>query len=82
MRLIDADAVFHKINEITGEGWEAGHTAERCYDIVFNAETVDAVPVLRCKDCKYYRNDLDVWCDMYFDPDDFCSCGERKGGAK
>lgn len=39
----------------------------------------DLVPVVRCRDCKYYegRN----WCGLNetdFDPDDFCSYGEKK----
>lgn len=47
--------------------------------------TVDAVPVVRCKDCKHYERD-----ECYHprherhlqsipqSPDDFCSYGERK----
>lgn len=48
----------------------------------------DFVEVVRCKDCKYYRQneyspDEDMmcmcWCDwLPTDPDDFCSYGERK----
>ena len=53
---------------------------------------VDAVPVVRCKDCKYYneRNeDCDhpaLWVEYCSDfgldmkPDDFCSYGERREG--
>lgn len=32
----------------------------------------DVVPVVRCKDCKYYKR-----CNLMTD-DDFCSDGERK----
>jgi hypothetical protein len=46
--------------------------------------TVDAVEVVRCKDCKYYENkniNLLPYCTLCgitkFE-DDFCSCGERK----
>lgn len=46
--------------------------------------TVDAVEVVRCKDCKYYSNG---WlCNLYLNvshemkPDDFCSYGERREG--
>lgn len=54
-------------------------------------EEVDAVPVVRCKDCKHY--DMGVCLKIYSDgnvhpeawqsrkPDDFCSYGERKDGA-
>lgn len=48
----------------------------------------DVVEVVRCRDCKYYRQntyspDEDMmcmcWCDwLPTDPDDFCSYGVRK----
>ena len=47
----------------------------------------DVVPVVRCKDCKYWSAEMG-WCDLnsYYDGDewnmfheeDFCSYGERK----
>ena len=61
-------------------------------------QTVDAVPIVRCKDCKYYnRSELlapNKFCfrlkhptenrliGYNFAPDDFCSYGERKEGAE
>lgn len=53
--------------------------------------TVDAVPVVRCKDCKYQdkgENESESWnvCNyrpwLYFsiNDDDYCSNGERKDG--
>ena len=53
---------------------------------------MDVVPIIRCKDCKYFNNrehqceNMDVHCDLEggaqysigFDVDDFCSYGERK----
>ena len=59
--------------------------ALRCIE---QAPTVDAVPVVRCKDCKHY--DMGVCLKIYSDgnmhteawqsrrPEDFCSYGERK----
>lgn len=54
----------------------------------------DAVPVVRCKDCKWFAdNNGGEWygCKMFHvvritpedapKPDDFCSYGERKEGA-
>ena len=51
----------------------------------------DAVPVIRCKDCKYYREDGDCWHEwdndgrIYYqsvinepNPDDYCSRAERR----
>lgn len=54
--------------------------------------TVDAVPVVRCKDCKYWTQDGNGYLDDQAhcgNPDgmdgctesgDFCSCGERRCG--
>ena len=48
----------------------------------------DVAPIVRCKDCRYYQDNNGgypnancKWCkDETPDADDFCSCGERKGG--
>ena len=52
------------------------------------APTFDAVPVVRCKDCKHWHKDT-VFCGympygeaterVNWYADDFCSYGERKG---
>ena len=59
--------------------------------ILHSAKTIDAVPVVRCKDCKHWkfaqhindnlchRFDGDPWIPT--EPNDFCSYGERKEGA-
>lgn len=57
-------------------------------------EVVDAVPVVRCKDCKWFAdNNGGEWYGCYMfhvvritpedapKPDDFCSYGERKNGG-
>ena len=73
MRLIDADKLERQ------EYW--GN--ERCFDYVDaedidNAPTVDAVPVVRCKDCRKFKT---YSCRMVASGyDDFCSYGERKDG--
>ena len=53
--------------------------------LVTNAPAVDAVPVVRCRDRKWWHEDDDVGhcdnpdgLDNYANPDDFCSYGERK----
>ena len=60
--------------------------ALRCIE---QAPTVDAVPVVRCRECKYrFKNnghskdgcpiiDANIW----MDDDDFCSHGEQKEGT-
>lgn len=81
MRLIDAD----KMNLLLGIS-DRDIYAKRMLD---HMDTVDAVPVVRCKDCKYLVNatvndngflicDIN---DMEIAPDDFCSYGEPKEGT-
>lgn len=77
MGLIDADKLERQ------EYW--GN--ERCFDYVDaddidNAPTVDAVPVVRCKDCKHEFGGSCILCGFQKrKPEDFCSYGERKDGA-
>lgn len=70
MRLIDADKL---------DWWYKGRPIRRIID---EAPTIDAVPVVRCKDCKFYGCFFsDSFCDRIetpMSPDDFCSCGERR----
>lgn len=90
MRLIDADALQRRIC-----GAKCGCEYEDCgcegdcgYDhFIFHAPTIDAVPVVRCKDCIgktcWYKNDYDCTIcglsGMYVKGDtDFCSYGERR----
>ena len=80
MRLVDADAFLEKMKRTS-----------RYFDVVFDVEetpTVDAVPVVRCKDCKHcdpegYHCDhaMSTAAPLRRKPDDFCSYGERRGGA-
>ena len=62
--------------------------------LIAYAPSVDAIPVVRCKDCKYYRNHPNGLCYLHtepkenergysgeavcVEPDDFCSYGERR----
>ena len=43
------------------------------WEDIFDAPTVDAVEVVRCKDCKEYK-----YCFLLPNDDDYCSKGERK----
>lgn len=45
--------------------------------------TVDAVPVVRCRDCKFFNTDAGPWCLLVGglltpSPEAFCSLGDRK----
>ena len=104
MRLIDADRlnkpIYAEEDNITGSGMSYD---EICgyndgIDIAWNkidqAPTIDAVPVVRCKDCKHLnvvnRKELYAHCpktNTVFLPfeldtrEHFCSLGKRKEGA-
>lgn len=90
MRLIDADALIpnevHTIIRLTatGEQTESVVYAEQ----IDNAPTVDAIEVVRCKECKWQStvHDADDNSNYYMcgvhaqptDPNAFCSYGERR----
>ena len=79
-RLIDADALLAE--------YDRQHEGEpgKARKLIEDAPTVDAVEVVRCKDCKYL-----MFSDCYGEcgqghmgivsPYDFCSYGERKEGV-
>ena len=76
-RLIDADALKEGLKEKM-----FGHPFERIFlsSVVDSEPTIDAVPVVRCKDCKHRFKDS--WCEYADDDDNFyCARGERKEGA-
>ena len=72
-RLIDANALIKDANADGAYGYvDAKQIAD--------APTVDAVEVVRCKDCKHRYSDS--WCEYVDDDDNFyCAIGERKEGA-
>ena len=83
MRLIDADALkdWSEIVPITGDG---GIDINDFDDQLEHMPTIDAVPIIRCKDCKFLRLTGNVWrCQnrlvmMLCEPNDYCSRAERK----
>ena len=89
MRLIDADRAIEIVRSRGIAHPNAYHLTNYATLILREAPTVDAVPVVRCRDCKYrFKNnghsrdgcpiiDANIW----MDDDDFCSHGERKDGA-
>ena len=76
-RLIDADAL---ITEAYAEGAYGYVDALQ----IANAPTIDAVPVLRCWECKYHEDTSVVdykhcyLIDKTVHYNDYCSYGERK----
>ena len=84
-RLIDADALT---KEACAEGAYGYIDAKQIAD----APTIDAVKIVRCKDCKHYKpqkksahwENKANYCNRVVTikthPDDFCSYGEQKDG--
>ena len=87
-RLIDANALIAEYDRVhIGEPGKARKLIE-------DAPSVEAVEIVRCRDCKYYYDygvNRDYCCnrskygkqvfDVKFKADDFCSYGERKDGG-
>ena len=82
-RLIDANALKERAIRVST-------AKEHCYikavgtREIDKAPTIDAVPVVRCKDCVHMKNQFharfcNVWC-MYngMGDDGFCNYGERR----
>lgn len=81
MRLGDLDALDKTIYEqipIKVFGTVKRMAAMR--EIIQNAPTVDAVPVVRCKDCKYYKDGLCFFTMRRHGLHDdwYCADGERR----
>lgn len=78
MRLIDADALNARLSRDATPYYTACD--------IDSAPTIDAVPVVRCKDCMYWdkgENDAESWewCKFFkcnIGPYAFCFYGERK----
>lgn len=68
MRLIDADLAPIYLNDAACEQ-------------IKSMPTIDAVPVVRCKDCKYWDHG-DCYRLELSRPDDFCNYGEVKEEIK
>lgn len=95
MRLIDADALYDELYENMGED-EVLDRIPPCY--VDNAPTVDAVPVVRCRECENWKpygskaarkigDPLERYggCEIWHGghlETDFCSYGKRRETEK
>ena len=96
MRLIDADKLKKSMESMLCTGKEPlkeRYTCDVVCCVIDGAPTVDAVPVIRCKECKHYKyriceligNIMDGYYHGTFEekrPDDFCSYGEKKNRGK
>lgn len=83
MRLIDVDALYDDATKYMAENEVLYRLSPIQID---KAPTVDAVPVVRCKDCKRWQRHTQVnrdygGCGRFSATtkhDDFCSRGERR----
>lgn len=79
MRLIDADELMAKVNEIK---YLRKRKAQMLVD---ECNEVEAVPVIRCKDCEHWQcDDVDTYCDELgiFGTDMNSYCSYAKKGNK
>ena len=81
-RLIDATRIEQYILNNCSDNEEIN----AIYAEIVDAPTVDAEPVVRCKDCQYFgRLDHEIYCYMLganktikFSENGYCAWGERK----
>lgn len=91
MRLIDADNLKGYFPK--DEDWDYPvNTNSEVVRIIDEAPTVDAVKVVRCKDCKfahltyakeakycdYWKDDDDFFIKVYLPSDHYCAWGEKR----
>lgn len=79
-RMINTDAAYAVLTDYYHHSTDTQHQALK--EALGRVESVDAVPVVRCKDCK--------WCNMgecehklgliSANDENYCSLGERKDG--
>ena len=92
-RLIDSDEARRRIIAFATGLHSEALPVDTVMMLLMQIPPVDAVPVVRCRDCKHW--DSETWfCDINsafghhgldwntFDEEDFCSYGERKGGEE
>ena len=87
MRLIDADRLKRSVPDTEIDIFEicGGCTLldrEQVYDIIDEQPIIDAVPVVRCKDCKWWREETDHTCRKWGgasprNANGYCDDGER-----
>ena len=89
---IDREALLKDIEESVVFSVRAGHIspemrgANKITDRIKSAPTADVVEVVRCGECRYHTSkgtcDCPQWLyddiNLYVEPTDFCSYGERK----
>lgn len=85
--LISRSVLIEAMHSVTSDTTCPMHIAAEIDQIIDNAPAVDAVEVVRCKECKHcvclsrrYRGDI-ACSKLHTDniyPDFYCGCGERR----
>lgn len=93
MRLIDANAIYDAVERRYQVSGGVEHRCERDFlDLICSVHTIDAVPVVRCAECKHYKpgkyfkdinfcHRLPYYAEkggLNVADNDFCSYGERR----
>lgn len=90
MRLIDADELQKVFEDMANDKWnKETHTSwsrafEESADILDECKTIEAEPVVRCKDCKFnYANQMpsgdecQLCVELPISKDFYCAYGEK-----
>ena len=92
MRLIDGDTLKERFEMLAYDDWNQGtgtmwaRAFEESADVVECAPTIDAVEVVRCKDCRWREQEQPgmVYCPNvmgnWVEDDWFCADGEVRDG--
>lgn len=83
MRLADVDTIYDEVEkQYKGSTGIERNCNRNFLNLICDAPTIDAVSVVRCRECKYWLGehvcDLDCNHETHTGPDDFCSRGQRK----
>lgn len=73
-RLIDADALSKRLQKLWNIHDDTDFANKDVWHELENAPAIDAVPVVRCKDCKW----REIACTIFTPDNWFCPKGEGK----
>ena len=80
--LIDRQMAIDALIDALAWTWSGTWSEKASVDAIKNLPSVDAIPVVRCKDFEYYTEE-ERWCRRLglcgaFDQNDYCSHAERR----
>lgn len=90
MRLADVDTIYDEVEkQYKGSTGIERNCNRNFLNLICDAPTIDAVPVVRCQKCHHCKETVDykgsgLFCSIWgrgwhrVQPDDYCSYGQRK----